>query len=142
MLEEVKNAVFEIKSGAAPGPDGFPAIFFKEFWSTVGEDLWMFVAAAVRDGVFDPILSKTLLCLIPKINIPKEIGHFRPISLCNVAYKILTKVLVNRLRPYLSSYIGPFQSAFLPGRSTSGNAIILQEVINCLQKPSRAKRRW
>lgn len=60
---------------------------------------------------------------------PRDIKQFRPISLCNVLYKILSKVLVNRLRPVLSSFIGSFQSAFLPGRSTCGNAILLQEMV-------------
>lgn len=91
----------------------------------------------MRDGEFDQTISQTLICLIPKVEVPNVISQFRPISLCNVLYKILTKVLVNRLRPLLSAYIGPYQSAFLPGRCTSGSAIVLQEVVTCLRKKYR-----
>lgn len=73
-----------------------------------------------------------IITLIPKIDTPKIVSDFRPISLCNVPYKSLTKVLVNRIRPYHKEMVGPFQSSFLPGRRTIGNVIITQEIINAL----------
>jgi hypothetical protein len=77
--------------------------------------------------------------LIPKVEQPSNFKEFRPISLCNTIYKLITKVLVNRLRPMLDQSIGPFQSSFLPGRSTSYNAIILQEVVHTMRKSKRKK---
>lgn len=65
--------------------------------------------------------------------------EFHPISLCNTIYKLITKVLVNRLRPLLNNLIGPHQSNFLPGRGTSDNAIVLQEIVQSMQK-SKKKR--
>lgn len=65
--------------------------------------------------------------------------EFRPISLCNVAYKIITKVLVQRLRPYLDYLVEPLQSSFIPGRGTKDNAILAQEIIHYMHH-SKAKK--
>ena len=61
-------------------------------------------------------------------------GNYKPISLCNIVYKIVTKVIVARLRPYLDKLISPFQAAFVPGRKGIDNAIIAQEVIHSINK--------
>lgn len=88
-------------------------------------------------GSFDSALSETLVALIPKVDVPKTFRELRPISLCNVVYKIITKVLVLRLRGCLQEIVGPLQSSFIPGRGTTDNAIILQEVVHFM----RAKRK-
>lgn len=64
-----------------------------------------------------------------------------PISLCNTIYKLITKVMVNRLRPHLDQLIGPFQSSFLSGWGTSDNAIFLQEVIHAMHKSKNWRRK-
>lgn len=74
-----------------------------------------------------------------RLNGPSSFKEFRPISLCNTIYKLITKVLVNRLRPFLDQIIGPYQSSFLPGRGTNDNAIILQEVIHSMRKSKKKK---
>ena len=61
-------------------------------------------------------------------------GNYKPISLCNIVYKIVTKVIVARLRPYLDKLISPLQEAFVPGRKGIDNAIIAQEVIHSINK--------
>ena len=61
-------------------------------------------------------------------------GNYKPISLCNIVYKIVTKVIVARLRPYLDKLISPLQVAFVPGRKGIDNAIIGQEVIHSINK--------
>ena len=61
-------------------------------------------------------------------------GNYKPISLCNIVYKIVTKVIVTRLRPYLDKLISPLQAAFVPGRKGIDNAIIAQEVIHSINK--------
>lgn len=65
------------------------------------------------------------MVLIPKHDDPHTFKDFRPISLCNVLYKLVTKVLVHRLRPFLGDLISPLQSSFIPGRGTKDNAILL-----------------
>lgn len=72
--------------------------------------------------------------LIPKEGTPRNITQFRPISLCNVVYKLLTKVLVNRLRPFLDRMISPVQGAFVPGRLASDNVVVAQEILHTIRK--------
>ena len=79
-------------------------------------------------------LNSTNIILIPKIQSPESISSFRPISLCNSMYKIITKIIVGRLRPYLDKLIGPCQAAFVPGRRGVDNTIIVQELIRTVGK--------
>ena len=79
-------------------------------------------------------LNTTHIALIPKIQGLETLSNYRPISLCNTVYKIVSKIIVARLRPYLDKLISPCQSAFIPGRKGIDNAIIAQEVIHSLNK--------
>lgn len=83
-----------MKSYKAPGPDGFQPLFFKHFWDLVKDDLWSFVCQAFTSGVSDTTVAKILIVLIPKVDHPTWFKELRPISLCNVAYKVITKVVV------------------------------------------------
>lgn len=105
--EEVYRALMSKKSYKAPEPDGFQPIFFKMFWNDIGDDVWKFVKDTFSQGRFDPCVTETLLVLIPKGNNQSTFQDFRPISLCNVSYKLITKVLVERLRLILSRIISP-----------------------------------
>ena len=77
-------------------------------------------------------LNQTLLVLIPKCQGPESINHFRPISLCNTSYKIISKLIIQRLRSFLDQIISPLQSAFVLGRRGMDNVIIVQELIHTL----------
>nr|KYP76168.1 Transposon TX1 uncharacterized [Cajanus cajan] len=134
---EVFDALRGMKSFKAPGPDGFQPIFYKQYWHMIGDDVWRFVASAFENGRIDAHATETLLVLIPKGDHPRTFKDFRPISLCNVVYKLVSKVLVNRLRPFLMRIVSPFQSSFIPGRGTMDNAIILQEIIHTLSKSKK-----
>ena len=79
-------------------------------------------------------MNNSFVTLIPKLDNPEYISQFRPITVCNVSYKILAKVIVNRLRPILCRIIDQCQASFLPGRKTSDNIIITQEIIHTLMK--------
>jgi len=92
---EVRNAIFFMQSFKAPGPDGFQPLFFKHFWDAVGEDIWKYVMQSFSSGYIDDKIAKTLLVLVLKENNPTRLKNFRPISLCNVIFKVITKVLVN-----------------------------------------------
>lgn len=128
-----------MKPYKAPGPDGFHCIFFKQYWHIIGDDIFYLVKTAFQTGDFDPGISDTLIALIPEIDPPSTYQDFRPISLCNIVYKLLTKVLVHRLRPILNNIIGPYQSSFLSGRGTSDNSIVLKEIVHFMRKSKKKK---
>ena len=92
------------------------------------------VQAVFRDRKIPDYLIKTNIVLIPKIQGPETLGNYRPISLCNIVYKIVTKIIVGRIRPFLDQLISPCQAAFVPGRRGVDNAIIVQEIIHTMGK--------
>ena len=85
--------------------------------------------------LFKP-LNQTFITLIPKIPFLEEVSHFRPISLCNVVYKVIFKVLVNRLKPLMDS---PYQNAFIKWRNIYDNILISHEIIDTLRRENGRK---
>lgn len=76
----------------------------------------------------------TLITLIPKCKSPQTPNNYRPINLCNIVYKIVSKIIVGRIQPLLDSLVSPFQSAFVPGKKGIDNEIIVQQLIYTMSK--------
>jgi hypothetical protein len=95
--EEISDALFQMGPLKAPGPDGLPARFFQRHWDILKEDVIVAVQQFFRDGTLPLGLNDTAIVLVPKSKNPEALKDFRPISLCNVIYKIISKCLVNRL---------------------------------------------
>jgi len=107
-LEEVKTAFFSMDSNKTPRLDGFGVGFFKTYWTALKGDLFGSVAEFVRDGKSLKEFNHTFIARIPKISSPSSTGHFRPISLYSTIYKIIFKIMANRLRPLLERIVSPF----------------------------------
>jgi hypothetical protein len=131
--EEIGDALFQIGPLKAPGPDGFPARFFQRNWGFMKEDIITAVKKFFDSGDIPEGVNDTMIVLIPKSKDAEDLKDFRPISLCNVVYKVVSKCIVNRLRPLLQNLISETQSAFLPGRLISDNALIAFECFYHIQ---------
>jgi hypothetical protein len=131
--EDVKNAVFSIGDYKAPGPDGLHAIFYNFFWIICGEEVTHEVLQALNTGVILEGWNDTAVVMIPKVDDPELVTQFRPISLCNVIYKIISKMLALRLKVILPKIISPMQSAFVPGRLITDNVLMAYESIHAIK---------
>ena len=132
--EEIIAVLWSLKAFKAPGSDGLHVCFYQRFWLTAGRSVMDEVKIFFTERSMPDYLNRTLIALIPKIQGPETLGSYRPISLCNSVYKIVTKITVTRLRPYLAKLISPLQTAFMPGRKGMDNAIIAQEVIHTISR--------
>ncbi|KAL0297680.1 UNVERIFIED_CONTAM: LINE-1 reverse transcriptase [Sesamum radiatum] len=128
-MTEIKEAAFDIAEDSAPGPDGYTAGFFKASWPVVGKEISEAVSEFFRTGKLLKQVNATLLVLIPKVQMPSQVSDFRPISCCNVIYKIITKIIVKRMQLVLHLLVDHSQNAFVPGRSISDNILLAQELL-------------
>jgi hypothetical protein len=132
-VDDVKKAHFSIRDLKAPGPDGLHAIFYKRFWSICGDDITTEVLQALNTGVIPEGWNDTTVVLIPKVDTPESVTQYRPISLCNVIYKIILKMLAQRLKHVLPDVISPMQSAFVLGRLITDNVLMAYESIHAIK---------
>lgn len=138
-LDEVREALFSIHPDRAPGPDGFSSCFFQSNWGVVGPAISREIIHFFRTGILPSAINQTHVRFIPKNQGARKVADYRPIALCNVYYKIISKLLTRRLQPILHLLISENQSAFVPGRAISDNVLITHEVQHYLKK-SKAKK--
>ncbi|CAN6570393.1 unnamed protein product [Malus baccata var. baccata] len=117
--EEIKVAVFQIPPIRAPGPDGYSRCFYQDHWDT-------------HSGTILRKFNHTNLVLIPKVKCPKNMTQYRPIALCNVIYKVIAKVLTNRLKLVMPKVICDNQSAFVAGKQIQDNILVVHELLHSL----------
>ena len=132
--EEIKATLWSLIASKAPRSDGLHVGFFYQFWLLVGGSVKDEVKRIFGEKRIPDYLNKTLITLIPKILRPETIRSYRPISLCNTIYKMVIKIIVARLRPFLSKLVSHFQTAFVPGRRGMNNAIIVQELNHTISR--------
>ncbi|CAJ2644561.1 unnamed protein product [Trifolium pratense] len=137
---ELQQALFQMHPDKSPGPDGFNPAFYQRFWEHCGDDIFVAASAWLERGYFPSSLNETNICLIPKCDNPTSMKDLRPISLCNVLYKIVSKVLANRLKLCLDKCVSQEQSAFVEGRSILDNALIAIEVIHAMKRKTKGYR--
>ena len=108
----------------SPGPNGVNAGFYQEHWELVRPQMVSFVKKVFEERIMPDHVNSTLISLIPKVEFPEMVSQFRPISLCNVSYKVVTKIIVERIRPMIPELVKQNQCSFIPSRQTVDNIII------------------
>lgn len=137
--EEVKRAVFDMHPDKSPGPDGMTPMFYQKCWGIVHKDVVKIVQTFFHSGEFQEGCSEANVVLIPKKKNIMNMGDLRPIALCNVLYKIVTKVMANRMKPIMDKIVAPTQSAFIPGRLITDNILVSFEVLHYLKRKRKGK---
>lgn len=135
--EEIRECVWTLHPLKSSGPDGFPGSFFRTYWLTVKEKMCHFVRVCFSLGRILASANQSFIVLIPKNDLANNFNYFRPISLCNLTYKIIAKILANRLSGISERLISPNQGAFVRGRWIAENTVIAQEVVHCIKKHKR-----
>ncbi|KAL9683709.1 hypothetical protein QQ045_015537 [Rhodiola kirilowii] len=130
---EVQEAAFQLGSTKAPGIDGFSALFYQKSWEIVKGEVFHFVLKFLNEGELDPVVNETLITLVPKVKTPVCFNEYRTISLVNIAMKIITKAMANRMKRVLAQLISVSQSAFIPGRLISVNILLAHELMHYIK---------
>ena len=134
LASEVETALKQMAPLKAPGSDGMPSIFYKKYWHVVGPDVIKGVLSCLNLGQLLQAINHTYITLIPKVKNPERVTKFRPISLCNVIYKIVSKVLANRPKTILPHIISETQNAFVLGRLITDNILVAVETLHHMHK--------
>lgn len=122
--------MFAIGGLKTPGLDGFLAIFYQHFWDLYSSDIISVVKDCFITASLPEHLNDTLIALVPKVERPTSMPQLRPISLCNTLYKVVSKILVARLRPLMSKVVSPTQVSFVPGRHITNNIVVAHELLH------------
>ncbi|GJW42685.1 RNA-directed DNA polymerase, eukaryota [Tanacetum coccineum] len=137
--DEIKSAVWSCGENKSPGPDGYTFEFFRRYWNFIGPDLCSAVECFFDKGSFPMGNNASFIALIPKVPDAKYVTDYRPISLIGSVYKVITKVLANRLATVVSDLVSDTQSAFVANRQILDGPFILNEVLTwCKRKRKQA----
>jgi hypothetical protein len=128
--QEIKETLDQMHPDKAPGPDGFTARFFQHCWEIIKSDLTKMIKKSQASSKLGGGTNSAFLALMPKEKGALNFSRFRPISLCNTSYKILTKVIANRLKNILPSIVPENQGRFIKGRQIAENIILVQEALH------------
>eukprot|EP00253_Pinus_taeda_P032140 PITA_32140 len=131
-MAELESTIKWFKKEKSPGPDGWTIEFYASFFDLLGEDILKVVEESRTTGSMYHAINTTFIALIPKSDHPSSFDDFRPISLCNVLYKITSKIIANRIKPILSRHISPQQFAFLENRQIHEAIGSAQEAIHSI----------
>ena len=134
--EEIRRAVWDCGCEKSPGPDELNFKFIKQFWQPLKSDFLRFLDEFHANGIFPKGSNASFISLVPKVPEPQSLNDFRPISLIGYVYKIVSKLLSNRLKKVLPTLIDERQSAFIEGRQMLQSVVTVNEVIE------EANRGW
>lgn len=138
----MRAALFAMSPDKAPGPDSMNPKFFQHFWHLMGDDISDFVSNCVSACQFPQGLGKANIVLLPKKQTLETVAELRPIALCNTIYKVIAKLLANRMKDMLRGLIAESQSAFVPNRLITDNILIAAEAGHFLRRKVGGVQGW
>ena len=139
---EIKSALNQMHPTKVPRSEGMPPIFYHKYWDVVEPNVINCVLDILNSGRMLRSLNETYICLIPKVKCPQKVTDFRPISLCNIIYKIVSKVLANRLKKILPKVISEKQNAFIPERQITDNVLVAFEIMHRINQKRNENEGW
>jgi hypothetical protein len=137
-INDIKKVVFEMKHNSAPGPDGFPVEFFQNFWDLIQMDVWNLFKDFYVGNLDIERLNYGMVTLLPKVDIAVDMKNFRPICLLNLCYKIITKVLNNRLASCITKVISDSQYGFIKNRYNMDGVVSLNEILHEVKRKNQS----
>lgn len=138
--DEIRKVLFGMPNNKSPGPDGYPCEFYKATWSIIARDFVVAVQSVFKFGFLPKGVNSTILALIPKKLDSMEMKDYRPIACCNVLYKVVSKMMANRLKVLLPRIIVETQSAFVQGRLLMENVLLAIELVKGYHKENVSPR--
>jgi hypothetical protein len=130
--DEIKTAVFALNKDSAPGPDGFSAFFFQHYWEIVKVDVMNAVLEFFTTSWILPGYNSNIIALIPKTPDASSIDQYRPIAMANFKFKIITKIIADRLAPVLPNLVSDEQNGFIHDRDIKDCLCTASEVANLI----------
>ena len=127
--QEIKEALNQMHPDKAPGLDGFTARFYQQCWGIIKSNLTKMIRKSQSSSKLGGSTNSAFLALIPKEKGALSFNRFRSISLCNTSYKILTKVIANRLKTILPLIVPENQGGLIKGRQIADNIILVKEAL-------------
>eukprot|EP00253_Pinus_taeda_P030933 PITA_30933 len=138
--EEVSEFIKEMQNGEALGLDGFNVDFFKACWEIVKQDILDVVEDSTKSKIVLRALNASFIALFPKQEKAMTPDRFRPIALCNLVYKIISKVIANRLKPLLPTLVSKEKAGYVEGRQILNNVIQAHNVVYSLKSNKQAAK--
>lgn len=102
--DEVESALKQMEPLKALEPDKLPLLFFQKYWPNIGVEISLAVLSCLNSGSIPPSINHTFITLIPKVKSQTKVFEYRPISLWNILYKLVSKVVANRFKNFLPHY--------------------------------------
>ncbi|KAI0519828.1 hypothetical protein KFK09_007289 [Dendrobium nobile] len=127
--QEIKDIIFASSTATSPGPDGYTFEFYKSTWGITGYYICQAIKNFFETGILPKAVKATAIVLIPKTPHASQITDFRPISLCNTFYKIIAKILANRMKPIMPAIIHKSQAGFIQKRLATDNITLAMEIL-------------
>lgn len=137
--EEIREALFQMHPLKVPGLDGLPCLVFQKYWHIVGPKVTQLALDVLNNNMNPNSLNNTHIVLIPKCKHLKSPKDYKPISLCNVIMKIITKTTANRIKTILPNVIDEENNAFVQGRLITDNALVALESFHWMKNKRKGR---